>query len=452
VRSGDSRDSFARRLLLATPLVFLLLSGCDPDGYPADLKYPMRGDPILDKAPPNVALGVYPDPPGQLQLPLELETNKEITSAVKLFKPVELSGAHRSAVQAALEKHFGTPANPTVTIAEKPEKAFAKVFTQEDAEKANATLDLILPESKTRNEELAAGSKLFRRHCLHCHGVSGDGRGPTGPWLHPHPRDYRMGVFKFVAAKGQKSGDKFTALPIQRPAREDLLRILRSGVDGTSMPSFHLLSETELNLLVSYVIHLALRGEVEQGTLREIAQQPAGKLALSFKNSEQDDDTTDDIALYVAAVFRDSLLKNNQWATAAESKFYRPADPAARETPESKAAAIVNGYNLFINKDKGGCLACHDDFGRNAKYRYDNWGTMVRPRDLTLGQYRGGRRPIDLFWRVKAGISGTPMPAAVPSLSDEDLWQIVDFVQALPYPKMMPEGVREKVYPTLKID
>ena len=37
------------------------------------------------------------------------------------------------------------------------------------------------------------------------------------------------------------------------------------------------------------------------------------------------------------------------------------------------------------------------------------------PRNLREGSYRGGRRPIDIFWRVSAGIAGTPMPAGGPA-------------------------------------
>jgi mono/diheme cytochrome c family protein len=55
------------------------------------------------------------------------------------------------------------------------------------------------------------------------------------------------------------------------------------------------------------------------------------------------------------------------------------------------------------------------------------------PRDLREGMYRGGGRPIDLFWRISAGISGTPMPAAPSTLTQEEVWQIVDYVHSLPF-------------------
>jgi len=62
------------------------------------------------------------------------------------------------------------------------------------------------------------------------------------------------------------------------------------------------------------------------------------------------------------------------------------------------------------------------------------------PRNLRDGTYRGGRRPLDIFWRVSAGIAGTPMPASGPAgegaqgtLTQEEIWHIVDYVHSLPY-------------------
>jgi hypothetical protein len=39
------------------------------------------------------------------------------------------------------------------------------------------------------------------------------------------------------------------------------------------------------------------------------------------------------------------------------------------------------------------------------------------------------------------------MPAAA-DLKDEQVWDLVNFVQALPYPKMLPEEIRDKIYHT----
>jgi hypothetical protein len=64
------------------------------------------------------------------------------------------------------------------------------------------------------------------------------------------------------------------------------------------------------------------------------------------------------------------------------------------------------------------------------------------PRNLRQGIYRGGRRRVDVFHRIYTGIAGTPMPASGPAtldpeakgtLTETEMWQIVDYVLSLPY-------------------
>ncbi len=93
----------------------------------------------------------------------------------------------------------------------------------------------------------AGGYAIYRRNCLHCHGVSGAGDGPTAAFLYPSPRDYRKGIFKFTSTP---SG--------ARPARDDLRRTIKHGLHGSSMPSFEpLLSESEIEQVIDYVIFLS---------------------------------------------------------------------------------------------------------------------------------------------------------------------------------------------------
>ncbi len=64
----------------------------------------------------------------------------------------------------------------------------------------------------------------------------------------------------------------------------------------------------------------------------------------------------------------------------------------------------------------------------------DDWGNPLRPANLNRGVYKGGRRPIDIFWRVAKGINGAQMPAHYPSpLNEQKVWDLVNFVLALPY-------------------
>jgi hypothetical protein len=71
-----------------------------------------------------------------------------------------------------------------------------------------------------------------------------------------------------------------------------------------------------------------------------------------------------------------------------------------------------------------------------------------RPRNLRQGVYRGGRRPIDLYWRVYNGIDGAGMPGVRDSvlkegdipdpkkLSQDDVWHLIEYVQSLPYERV----------------
>jgi mono/diheme cytochrome c family protein len=57
----------------------------------------------------------------------------------------------------------------------------------------------------------------------------------------------------------------------------------------------------------------------------------------------------------------------------------------------------------------------------------------VKPRNLTTGVFRGGRRPIDIYRRIHTGIKGTPMPGAGKSLTDEQIWDVVNYVLSIPF-------------------
>ena len=70
----------------------------------------------------------------------------------------------------------------------------------------------------------------------------------------------------------------------------------------------------------------------------------------------------------------------------------------------------------------------------------------IRPRNLRLGVYRGGRRPIDLYWRIHNGIEGSNMPQVPLREPDDppekkgitrvDLWDLINYVRSLPYEEL----------------
>lgn len=319
---------------------------------------------------------------------------------------------------------------------------------------------LRLASGPVRSDIVGRKNGLYREHCAHCHGVTGDGMGPTAAFLKPYPRDYRPGIFKF---KSTERADK--------PTHADLLRILRNGIAGTSMPSFALLSEPQIDALVEYVKYLSIRGETE--------------LSLMRAYFELDDD-----AQGILPETREFLVDETltpiaeKWKSAAASQIVVPDMPADIDLAES----IAKGKELFYG-DKANCVKCHGvtGLGDGQANDYDDWSKAIveinkeikgglakagetstsgmsaedaaehrkqvawlgrfshvvdgdalvprtiPPRNLRLGVYRGGRRPLDLYYRIHAGINGAPMPAAKGTVPPEDIWHIVNYIRSLPY-------------------
>ncbi|HEX4413608.1 MAG TPA: cytochrome c [Lacipirellulaceae bacterium] len=330
---------------------------------------------------------------------------------------------------------------------------------------------------------------LYRRHCVHCHGISGDGRGPTAVILNPYPRDYRPGIFKFKST--------YTSA---EPTTADLMKTLHEGIPGTAMPSFALLPPDEVAALVEYVKYLSMRGQMETALESHVADElnPGDKF-----------DPANDPAIQ-KLVMQDLLGPIVEAWGRAKDQVIAPEDasiPQDNRSPQELAASVRAGRDLFYGT-RANCVKCHGPtaLGDGQQDDYDNWNkatnefikatddkiaqidslkadlakaqgddaTQIRqqiqdaqkefterhalvsrllsprnaiPRNLREGVFRGGRRPIDVFWRVSSGIPGTPMPASGPAaegaqgtLTQKEIWQIVDYVHSLPFePASLPQ-------------
>ena len=303
----------------------------------------------------------------------------------------KLPGEMQGKVREVLEQYCGTPAEPK-----------------------------LLGALESRPEQLKLGRDVYMQRCWQCHGETGDGAGPAAAQLYPRPRDYRRGIFKFTSSPyGAK------------PRRSDLIRTVKLGVPGTSMPSFAILSEAELSAVVDYVLVLTHRGELEF------------QIALEAEGEEELD-------LEAVAGLASEIVTD--WNTA-ESTAVNPETPK----PEFTTEHVTRGKQAFLTK---GCSKCHGDDGRgqtrdNLESKLvDVWGHPTRAADLTSGMLHGGREPIDIYRRIYAGINGTPMPEFKTALATEPetIWDLVSYVlyvsgRRRSLPEQIPDSGSLVAYP-----
>jgi mono/diheme cytochrome c family protein len=307
--------------------------------------------------------------------------------------------------------------------------------------------------------KLKNGRNLYMRHCLHCHGVAGDGNGPTAQYLNPRPRDYRRGLFKF------------TSTPVGvKATRADLKRTLQEGIPGTSMPSFLLLSDQETDQLVEYVRWLSIRGEFEKNLVAEMAgDYSKDALVKRQKSGEKRDEILNELKTYLEdfpeTIDQVASSLATAWS-AAEEEGSVIVPKIKRIDPTEDPKSIERGRALYVSQ-KAKCYTCHGNGAKGdgtstvdywaipnttperkfpERGLHDEWGQPQAPRNLTLGVYRGGRRPIDLYRRVFAGIKGTQMPAFGGTvLTDAEIWDLVNYILAVPYQSQTPTDVMAKV-------
>ena len=67
---------------------------------------------------------------------------------------------------------------------------------------------------------------------------------------------------------------------------------------------------------------------------------------------------------------------------------------------------------------------------------YNEWGELVKPANFTLasglpGGIKLGHDYRHIYMTINAGVGGTPMPAFKGVLNDNEIWDVVHYVQSL---------------------
>jgi mono/diheme cytochrome c family protein len=226
---------------------------------------------------------------------------------------------------------------------------------------------------KASPADLEAGKAVYFRKCVWCHGPEGAGDGPGADRLWPRPRNFNQGTFK---VRHTASGEL--------PLIEDLFDTVTHGLPGSAMPSWEgILTDKQRRQVVEFV--------------------------------------------------RTELVKDRDFSDQ-ENETYTPIS-FGKQVASSKES-IERGREVYMNKGK--CVECHgpDARGDGNATQKDEWGFPIRPADLhKCWNFRGNRgdpyNPKNIFREVSTGLNGTPMPSFIDTLSEEQRWDVANFVISL---------------------
>jgi mono/diheme cytochrome c family protein len=131
------------------------------------------------------------------------------------------------------------------------------------------------------------------------------------------------------------------------------------------------------------------------------------------------------------------LTDADRQALVAHLKTFLPKRDAVEpitvgEEPAQTPATLAAGKELYAKMQ---CAKCHGETGKgdgpSANALKDSWEYPIKVRDFTTGVYIGGPTDKDLYLRFTVGVNGTPMPSYAESLTDEQRWHLVHYVQSL---------------------
>lgn len=339
-----------------------------------------------------------------------------------------LDDAQAASIETVLVEFFGTPDEPCL-----PTKGVPQLAELLDIEALQQAAGPVISHTP------GVTQGLFRRHCARCHGVSGNGRGPTARYQAPYPRDFRRGVFKWKSTYRDNP-----------PTVADLHAVLHRGVPGTSMPSFALLSGKERDVLRQYVQYLSIRGQTERALIDFVAEELAPGELLELDDTLRDEILGELLTPIVMA-----------W-TDADANAVWPEDDNTGP-PLSAKQSVAVGRELY-HSERAGCYKCHGQQGQGGAtpdlVDYDvwtrdrivdapseelaqllRWDLAVRasvPRELIGSTPHGGTDPLDAFRLLHQGVAGTPMPALggmrqgePGALTDTEIGHLADYVATL---------------------
>jgi len=249
---------------------------------------------------------------------------------------------------------------------------------------------IVLAGQEVSADVLNEGREHYVHNCYACHGMSGDGNGPSSHYYRPPPRDLTKGLYKF--------GGVVDGLPHD----EDLRRILERGLAGTPMLAWDI-PDAELGPIIQYVKSLSR-------VWRE-AEELGKQIPV---------DTDTWLGREREAIGRGKLIYHG----VASCQQCHPAYATKQEMYEASRAVgnrpLTEFRRLLFQPET-----------KESQYEANGRKMVIMPPDFLFNEVRSGRDVKDLYRVISSGIPGTAMPTWYDALPAADVWAMAYYVQSL---------------------
>lgn len=276
--------------------------------------------------------------------------------------------------------------------------------------------------------DLEKGRHSYVHYCYACHGMDGDGQGPSSHGLRPPPRDFRAASFKFGAVR---SGEL--------PNDDDLLRIVKGGLHGTAMLAWDV-PDDQLWRILQFVKTFPQapcdpKAQGEAVCKKQEAEFPNGKPSKwldTFASGKKKGQ--------LKATGRPIPITDDPWAGKAAEAIARGADlyHAKAQCANCHSAYLTKKeyYEASLRIDADNPTTSFRDgmylsivlAGKDNPYKFN-----LMPPDFTLNPLRSireGEELGDLYRLISAGVGGV-MPAWIDGLKQDEIWALAHYVKAL---------------------
>lgn len=178
------------------------------------------------------------------------------------------------------------------------------------------------------------------------------------------------------------------------------------------------LTALALLLTATFVVVGALK--IESTSSAQNANSATTQNANSSRTTNRNQNDSRSIGASKAAASPQDFSKNT-W------ELPEDADKTPNPIPSS-AESIAKGKELYMERTKGNCVFCHGDTGAGNEANIPR--LRRKPADLSNKERMTAMTDGEVFWKITKGINGI-MPAGEKRMSEEERWDVVNYVRTL---------------------